>query len=145
MVSLRLPPLRELGKDVLIMASHFLNVFNMEFKKKVEGFTAAAEKALMSYSWPGNVRELSNCLERTMIFMEKECIDAPDLVIGHPEQGLHAQEWTIPPKGIILEDVERQLIISALQQAGGNKSKAARLLGLSRDTLRYRLEKFQIN
>ncbi len=144
-VSLRLPPLRELGEDVLIMASHFLKVFNMEFKKRVQGLTAAAEKALMSYSWPGNVRELSNCLERAMIFIEKEWIDAPDLVIGYAEQGLNAQEWTIPPKGIVLDDVERQLIISALRQAGGNKSKAARLLGLSRDTLRYRLEKFQLS
>jgi transcriptional regulator with PAS, ATPase and Fis domain len=143
-VSVHLPPLRELGDDVLIMANHFLKVFNMEFKKKVKGFTSSARNALLGYTWPGNVRELSNCLERAMIFVENDWIDEADLVVGHSEQGLHRQEWTIPPKGIILEDVERQLIISALRQAGGNKSKAARLLGLSRDTLRYRLEKFQL-
>jgi transcriptional regulator with PAS, ATPase and Fis domain len=143
-VSLLLPPLRELGEDVLIMADHFLKVFNMEFKKTVQGFTSSARKALLGYTWPGNVRELSNCLERAMIFVEKQWIDEADLVLGNPDQGPHGQEWAIPPKGIVLEDVERQFIISALRQAGGNKSKAARLLGLTRDTLRYRLEKFQL-
>jgi transcriptional regulator with PAS, ATPase and Fis domain len=144
-VSLPLPPLRDLGDDILLIAAHFLTVFNVEFKKKVEGFTQAAEKALLDYTWPGNVRELSNCLERAMIFIEKDWIDQADLVIGATQQSAHGQEWTVPPSGIVLEEVERQLIISALQRTSGNKSKAARLLGLSRDTLRYRLEKYQLS
>jgi transcriptional regulator with PAS, ATPase and Fis domain len=143
-VSLTLPPLRDLGEDILIIATHFLKVFNMEFKKKVKGLTKAAQKALLGYSWPGNVRELNNCLERAMIFIEKEWIDEADLVLGNPEEILASQEWTIPSTGIVLEEVERQLIISALQRTGGNKSKAARLLGLTRDTLRYRLDKYQL-
>jgi transcriptional regulator with PAS, ATPase and Fis domain len=144
-VSLLLPPLRDLGDDILLIAAHFLKIFNVEFKRKVKGFTQAAEKALLGYTWPGNVRELSNCLERAMIFIEKDWIDEADLVIGATQQSAHGQEWTVPPSGIVLEEVERQLIISALRRTSGNKSKAARLLGLSRDTLRYRLEKYQLS
>jgi transcriptional regulator with PAS, ATPase and Fis domain len=144
-VSLTLPPLRDLADDIILIAAHFLKVFILEFKKKVKGFTPAAEKALLSYTWPGNVRELSNCLERAMIFIEKDWIDEADLVIGAPEQISYGQEWAVPASGIDLEEVERQFIISALKRTGGNKSKAARLLGLSRDTLRYRLEKYQLS
>ena len=144
-VSLTLPPLRDLADDIILIAAHFLKVFILEFKKKVKGFTPAAEKALLGYTWPGNVRELSNCLERAMIFIEKDWIDEVDLVIGAPEQSSYGQEWAVPASGIELEEVERQFIISALRRTGGNKSKAARLLGLSRDTLRYRLEKYQLS
>ena len=79
-----------------------------------------------------------------MIFIEKDWIDEADLVFGAPEQSSYGQEWAVPASGIDLEEVERQFIISALKRTGGNKSKAARLLGLSRDTLRYRLEKYQL-
>ena len=86
-------------------------------------------------------------LERAMIFADKDMLDAPDLTIlgseSHPTQR-KAHQWAIPPGGIVLEDVEQQLILSALEQSGNNKSKAARLLGLTRDTLRYRLEKYKI-
>ena len=71
-VSLSLPPLRSLGEDVLVIAEQFLKIFNVEFKKKVKGFTSAAKSALLHYHWPGNVRELSNCLERAMIFIEND-------------------------------------------------------------------------
>jgi transcriptional regulator with PAS, ATPase and Fis domain len=143
-VSLVLPPLRMLEDDVLIIADHFLKIFNIEFKKHVKGFTEKAKKAIVAYSWPGNVRELSNALERTMIFIEKDYIDSSDLTIG--EKTAHGQEldWHVPPKGVSLEDVERQLLLSALQQSEGNKSKAAKLLQLSRDTFRYRLQKFNL-
>ncbi|OEU61977.1 MAG: hypothetical protein BBJ57_09210 [Desulfobacterales bacterium PC51MH44] len=144
-VSLTLPPLQNLGEDILIITDHLLTVFNMEFKKKVKGFTEAARQALLNHTWPGNVRELSNCLERAMIFNENEWIDETDLIFGHPVQTQDMREWSVPPTGIILEDVERRLIISAMQQAKDNKSKAARLLGLTRDTLRYRLEKYNLS
>jgi transcriptional regulator with PAS, ATPase and Fis domain len=146
-VSIKLPPLRELGDDIILLAEHLLKVFNVEFKKQVKGFSEDARRVLLNYSWPGNVRELSNCIERTMIFIEKDWIEAADLTVFAPkpsqvEQG--NEPWTLPPNGIVLEDVERQLIESALKQAGNNKSEAARLLGLSRDTLRYRLEKYKL-
>jgi DNA-binding NtrC family response regulator len=82
-----------------------------------------------------------------MIFIEKDTIEASDLSVyqSQPTPTNQAgQQWTIPPQGLNLEDVERQFIMSALQRAGHNKSKAARLLGLTRDTLRYRLEKYQL-
>ena len=143
-VSLTLPPLCDLGEDVLTIAEHFLNIFNIEFKKNVKGFTGAARQALLGYSWPGNVRELSNCLERAMIFIEKDRIDASDLIIAGPGLSSEKEEWNVPPGGIVLEEVERRLITSALSRADGNKSKAARLLGLTRDTLRYRMEKYKL-
>lgn len=147
-ISITLPPLRELKEDILIIATHLLKVFNIELKKQVQGFSKNARQALLNYSWPGNVRELSNCLERTMIFIENDWIEASDLVIYEPlspRPEPTIQQWTLPNDGIVLEDLERHLIDSALQQAGNNKSKAARLLGLTRDTLRYRLEKYKLS
>ena len=146
-VSITLPPLRELGEDIILLAEHLRKIYNIEFKSQVKGFTDDARQILLNYPWPGNVRELSNCLERIMIFTEKDWIEASDLAMlaskpMHSDQS--SQQWVIPPNGIILEDVERQLIESALKQAGNNKTKASRLLGLSRDTLRYRLEKHQL-
>ena len=136
-----------MGEDILIISEFLLKLFNIEFKKAVKGFTERARQILLSYPWPGNVRELSNCLERAMIFANEDTLDASDLVVfksqtNHTRQ--NAGQWAIPPDGIVLEEVERQLILSALEQSGNNKSKAARLLGLTRDTLRYRLEKYQL-
>jgi transcriptional regulator with PAS, ATPase and Fis domain len=140
-VSITLPPLRKMGEDILIIANHFLNIYNIEFKKNIKGFTREAEKTLLSYHWPGNVRELSNCLERALIFANNELLSQEDLLM-HQAQNLKIEHaWQIPPDGISLEAVERHLILSALERTKGNKSRAARLLGLTRDTFRYRLEK----
>lgn len=140
-VSLTLSPLRVLGNDILTIADHLLKNSNLELKKNVAGFTPAAQKAMLRHSWPGNVRELGNMIERAMIFNDSGTIEEKDLVFFTPKtQGEH-RTWSVPPEGIAIEQVERQLIESAMEIAGGNKSKAARLLGLSRDTLRYRLEK----
>ena len=147
-VSVTMPPLRELGTDILIISEYLLKLFNVEFRKDVKGFTEDARQLILNYSWPGNVRELSNCLERAMIFADHETLDATELVIFGPQAqpGNHpSQQWVVPPGGIVLENVERQLILSALEQSGNNKSKAARLLGLTRDTLRYRLDKYQLS
>ena len=145
-VSLPLPPLRELGDDILRIAEHLMNVYNVEFKKRVKGFSADACRELLDHPWPGNVRELGNCIERAMIFAEKEQIDASDLVLSplaDPVVAPDGDRWTVPSGGIDLEEVERRLIVLALNQSGQNKTKAARLLGLSRDTLRYRLDKYR--
>ena len=145
-VSLPLPPLRELGDDILRIAEHLMNVYNVEFKKRVKGFSADACRELLDHPWPGNVRELGDCIERAMIFAEKEQIDASDLVLSplaDPVVAPDGDRWTVPSGGIDLEEVERRLIVSALNQSGQNKTKAARLLGLSRDTLRYRLDKYR--
>ena len=143
-VSMTLPPLRELGEDVMLIADHFVRLLNVDFKKKVNGFSADARQALLTHSWPGNVRELSNCIERAMIFIDSNEIGLSDLVLITPSSGNDAVDescWTVPATGIDLEKVERRLILSALDRADNNQSKAARLLGLTRHTLRYRMEK----
>jgi transcriptional regulator with PAS, ATPase and Fis domain len=131
-VSITLPPLRELGEDIVLIAERFVDLLTVQFNKRVKGFTAAARKALLAHSWPGNVRELSNCIERAMIFIDGTEIDRQDLVLTTPAAGAAETDstcWTVPPSGIDLEAVERSLMLSALEQAGNNKSRAARLLG----------------
>ncbi len=139
--ALNLPPLREMGDDVLLIADHLLALFSIEFKRRVEGFTAPARRKLSHYHWPGNVRELSNCIERAMIFLDQPRVDADDLVLQAAPWPPGGENWKVPPTGLNLPEVERQLILSAMETAGQNKTRAARLLGISRDTLRYRLEK----
>ena len=120
-------------------------MFNLEFKKKVNGFSPDARRALLAHSWPGNVRQLSNAIERAMILIESDLIGISDLVLVTPSTGNDAVDdscWTVPPTGIDLDNVERRLIRSALDQAEDNTSKAARLLGLTRHTLRYRMKKY---
>ena len=143
-VTLTLPPLRTLGNDILIIADHLLKNSNLELKKNVAGFSPAARQAMLRHPWPGNVRELGNMIERAMIFNDSGMIDEGELVFFIPKKQLASQKWSVPQEGIVIEEVERQLIESAMAIAGGNKSKAARLLGLSRDTLRYRLEKHDV-
>ena len=143
-VSITLPPLRQLGEDIATIAQHFVELLNIQLNKKVKGISASARKTLLAHHWPGNVRELNNCIERAMIFIKGDQIDSDDLVLMTPAAGAPnagQQPWTVPSTGIELEDVERSLILSALEQADNNKSKAARLLGLTRHTLRYRMEK----
>ncbi len=139
--ALNLPPLREMDEDLLLIADHLLKLFNIELKRRVVGFTPAARRKLLDYHWPGNVRELSNCIERAMIFLDRSQVDADDLTMLETTVPPVDGAWKVPPTGLRLEEVERRLIFSALETAGNNKTKAARLLGISRDTLRYRLEK----
>jgi transcriptional regulator with PAS, ATPase and Fis domain len=147
-VFIDLPPLRKMGDDIILIAEYLRKRFNVEFGKQVRRFSTRAKKLLLDYTWPGNVRELSNCIERAMIFNESNSIEPESLTISNqfgdpPLDG--TQQFIIPPDGINLEDVERRLITAALKQAGNNKSKAARLIGLTRDTLRYRLEKYNLS
>ena len=137
-----------MGDDIILIAEYLRKRFNVEFGKQVRRFSTRAKKLLLDYTWPGNVRELSNCIERAMIFNESDSIEPESLTISNqfgdpPLDG--TQQFIIPPDGINLEDVERRLITAALKQAGNNKSKAARLIGLTRDTLRYRLEKYNLS
>ncbi len=141
--ALNLPPLREMGPDILLIADHLLKLYSIEFKRRVAGFTPAAHQKLRQYHWPGNVRELSNCIERAMIFLDRPQVDADDLTLQTHSATPTGDAWKVPPDGLNLPEVERQLIFSALETAGHNKTRAARLLGISRDTLRYRLEKLR--
>ncbi len=147
-IPISLPPLRERPEDIPLLVKHFIDHFNREFKKNTRGVTHTAMQALMEYPWPGNIRELKNLIERVMILENKEMIDHPDLpteiLVQEPYKPVE-QAFTLPPGGVILEDVEKSLIEQALKRTGGNQTRAAKLLGLTRDTLRYRLKKFDLD
>lgn len=144
-VNVALPALRELGDDVIVLAEHFIKIYNLDFKKKITGLAAEARQLLCAYHWPGNVRELRNIIERAMIFCETAEIHVVDLSLpGAAAIASNTDPVQLPAAGIALEDLEKSLLTQALQRAQGNKTRAATLLGLSRDTFRYRLEKFGI-
>ena len=137
-ISLRIPPLRERPQDILPLAKLFLERFAREMRRPVEGLTPEAEQLLVRYPWPGNVRELRNVMERAVILGGQGRIGPeslpPELRAGAPRGGGMGA----------LQEMERRMIEEALRRAGGNKSEAARLLGVSRDLLRYRMRKYGI-
>lgn len=147
-ISVTIPPLRQRKEDIPLLVRHFTSCFNKEFRKAFKGIRKDALEALSAYSWPGNVRELRNVIERVIIIENKKFIELQDLpaeIIGLEPQPISDVQFQLPPKGVVIEDVEKSLILQALDKSRGNQTKAAKLLGLTRDTLRYRLKKFHIN
>ncbi len=142
-VQLTLPPLRELGTDILEITEHLIHHFNIKFNKTVKGLSKQAMQTIQTYHWPGNVRELSNVIERAMIFATSEILQTSDIFFQQPISNPE-QEWHIPPEGLKLDQLEKQLIKEALKKTNGNKTSAAKLLGLTRDTFRYRIEKHNL-
>jgi DNA-binding NtrC family response regulator len=135
-----LPPLRERRGDVLQLANFYINRYNSEFRKRVKGLTADAQALLEQYRWPGNVRELRNAIERAMLLADKDRL-APDdfTTLSRTTQ---TATFRLPPDGVNLEEVERQLLVQALDRCHGNQTRAGALLGINRDQVRYRIEKF---
>ncbi len=146
-IPIYLPPLRERRDDITLLAGHFIDVFNREFKKNVKSLSREAEDWFISYPWPGNVRELRNIIERAMI-LENEQYILPDHLPVELSSDSNAadignlEHVKLPDGGLDIEKVERELIRQALDQTGRNQTKAARLLNLTRDALRYRMQKF---
>jgi DNA-binding NtrC family response regulator len=138
---LRLPPLREHPEDVPALVHFFIDSFNREFKKRIAGLSPAAEHLLQHYSWPGNVRELRNVVERAMLLAEGQRLEAQDFGMLSATPG-GGDPFELPANGVHLDDLERSLVVQALRRSGGNQTKAAALLGLNRDQIRYRIEKF---
>ncbi len=136
-----LPPLRERTGDVAVLASHFVSQYAREFRKGVWGLTADAIRRLEMYGWPGNVRELKNAVERAVLLAEGERLLPEDFLLGSAGGGA-ADAFRLPPAGVDLEELERDLVVQALRRTGGNQTQAARLLHLNRDQIRYRVEKF---
>ena len=135
-----LPPLRERKGDVPLLASYYIERFNREFKKRVRGLSPAATKLLEQYQWPGNVRELRNAIERAMLLIDRDRLEPDDFTTL--TRSVEATAFKLPPGGVNLDEVERQLLTQALERAGGSQSQAAQLLGINRDQVRYRIEKF---
>jgi len=138
-----LPPLRERAEDIVPLASYFVESFDREFQRGVRGLTPAAQRLLLAYSWPGNVRELRNTIERAVLLAEGNMLDVGDFSGLAPARRATA-EFVLPPGGISLREVERELVIQALERARGNQTRAAQLLGLTRDQVRYRIAKFHL-
>jgi DNA-binding NtrC family response regulator len=149
-ILLRLPPLRERGEDVLTLAQHFLRRFTAKYGKQAERLDPRARDLLLSYPWPGNVRELSHVIERAVLWSKGSMLDVEHLALEvPPDQAEAAAEAaavppTSRPAGMELEQWERSLIEQALRESDGNQTRAAQRLGISRDTLRYRLKKYGI-
>jgi two-component system, NtrC family, response regulator AtoC len=135
-----LPPLRERRGDVPLLAVFYIDRFNREFRKRVRGLTPAATKTLEQYQWPGNVRELRNAIERAMLLIDREWLEPDDFTTL--TRTVTPTQFKLPAEGVNLEEVERQLLLQALDRAGGNQTQAAQLLGINRDQVRYRIEKF---
>jgi transcriptional regulator with PAS, ATPase and Fis domain len=141
-----LPPLCDRGEDIKLLGHHFLASFAQEFRRDVNGLTPEAWEKLGSYNWPGNVRELRNAIERAVLLSKNTTLEPTDFILGMGDSAdaIGIQNLQLPPKGVDLQEVEEQLVRQAMNRANGNQSKAARLLSLSRDQLRYRLEKFNL-
>jgi DNA-binding NtrC family response regulator len=137
-VPIHLPPLRERKDDLPLLIEHFLCSFTAEYGKRITGLTERAMTRLLEYSWPGNVRELENCLEQAVLLAEGSRLD-----IAHfPSIGRGRSYAALSPAGLSLREVEKRYILETLRQAGGNRSKAARILKISVRGLQYKLHRY---
>jgi two-component system, NtrC family, response regulator AtoC len=157
-ILLHLPPLRERGEDILLLAQHFLRRFSGKYGKDTRRIDEHAGRALLGYPWPGNVRELSHVIERAVLWSRNQTLTVEDLSLAAPapqpqsqsqsvpsiadRDSTHQPTSPLPPDGGDLTQWERSLIERAMREAGGNQTRAAQRLGITRDTLRYRLKKF---
>ena len=149
-IELNVPPLRERGDDVLLLTDHFLDHHAKRYGKSGLRISKEAKATMRAYSWPGNVRELRNVIENAVLLSEGDLIGpdalslSPTLAAASGASSARVFPPPLPIEGIRLEDVERDLVRQALERESWNVTRAARLLGLSRDTLRYRIDKYQL-
>jgi DNA-binding NtrC family response regulator len=135
-----LPPLRERRGDITRLASYYIDRYNQEFRKRVRGLSPSAQSLLEQYQWPGNIRELRNAIERAMLLADRAHLEPEDFTTL--TRSVAATQFRLPAEGLSLDEVERQLLVQALDRAGGNQTQAGQLLGINRDQVRYRIEKF---
>jgi transcriptional regulator with GAF, ATPase, and Fis domain len=145
-VPIDIPPLREHKEDIPGLATLFLARFAKDSgrEEKITGISPAAMQLLVGHYWPGNVRELQNVIERACALAQGGQLEVSDIQLDSPRNRNHAASDRFLPDGMTLDQWEDEMIREALKRAGGNKSQAARLLGLSRNALRYRLSKIGI-
>ncbi|MDR1489171.1 MAG: sigma 54-interacting transcriptional regulator [Desulfovibrio sp.] len=134
-VSVTLPALRERREDIPLLAAHFLRVFAAKNNKQVKGYTPGAMDKLIKYSWPGNVRELENAVERAVVLLVGEYISERELPPGIADEETSAFARQNEFSNMTLEEIERVIVLNTLEDTGGNKSEAARRLGITRKTL----------
>jgi len=158
-IQIDLPPLREREDDALLLAKYYIAHFNERLRKRIRGLSSEVKETFRRYTWPGNVRELRNVIERVMILEDSDLIgpdwlprgligderavfSKPVAAVPQPA-GVATPSFQLPDEGIDLEQVELSLVRQAMERSGGNQSRAAELLGVSRDQLRYRLKKIE--
>jgi DNA-binding NtrC family response regulator len=139
--TIQLPPLKERREDIPLLVHHFIEKFNGETGKRVQGVAPSALAVLQSYPWPGNIRELRNTVERAMILVDGEVISEdhlpPDM---HPSR---AEAAVIRmPLGVPMDQIEKEYILASLQKNGGNKARTAEILGISEKTLYNKLNRY---
>lgn len=145
-VSLQAPPLRERREDIPILAQHFLRLFADRNNKTIKGFTPEAMGEFLSYSWPGNIRELMNAVERGVVLTRSDFLDTGDLALMTEQDAVSGEIQTDKTsQNLSLEEIEKKSILETLAACNGNKSEAARRLGITRKTLRMKLQKYQMN
>jgi len=140
-----LPPLRDRGSDVILLADHFVLKYSKEMGKNVKRISTPAIESFLSYKWPGNVRELENCVERAVLLTKTDTIDCvhlpPSLQLRDTELGKRERSKL----SSVVEAQERALIIEALEETGGNQTKAAKMLGTTKRVIQYKISKMGIN
>jgi len=138
-------PLRERREDIPLLVDHFLKRFATEFRKPVNDIAGDALRKLESYEWPGNVRELKNVIERAVLLGSGPVLAADDLTLGRNTVAAPEKDkklFSIPAKGFKFDDLEKDIVLQALERTNGNQTKAGELLGMTRDQIHYRMEKF---
>lgn len=154
-IQIDIPALRERGDDVLLLAQHYIDTLGskLRLRKKITSLSREVVDVFRKYNWPGNVRELRNVIERALILEDNETITTeclPGGFVGMPSAQLSsangensAAQFVLPSEGISLDEAELSFVSQAIERSGGNQTKAAELLGISRDQLRYRLKKLE--
>jgi two-component system, NtrC family, response regulator AtoC len=161
-IQIDIPPLRERGDDILLLAEYYIEMLNerLRLRRRIRGLAPPVMEAFRRYTWPGNVRELRNVVERAMILEDSELITTEylprDLAAqvggatsssaasaAAPSTAPSGQLVTLPRTGVSLDELETSLVRQAIERSGGNQTRAAELLGISRDQLRYRLKKLE--
>ena len=139
-----LPPLRSRADDIPVLVHYFVDAYNTEFRKRVRGVTDEAMRLLKAYGWPGNIRELRNAVERAMLLVDGDQLTADQFPVATGAGARLTEAVELPATGIDLEQLERSLVVQALERSGWNQTRAAGFLGLNRDQIRYRIEKFKL-
>ena len=153
-IQIDIPPLRERGDDVLLLSQHYIDTIGARLKRsqRIKGLSSEAKEVFRKYNWPGNVRELRNIIERALILEDSDEITVEYLPVGLTtnlrlsppgDAQQTSTRFVLPPEGISLDEAELSFVRQAIERSGGNQTRAAELLGISRDQLRYRLKKLE--
>ena len=144
-VPINIPPLRERSADIPLLARHFVDKLAAAIGSRAETISEEAIERLLTYHWPGNVRELENVIERSLVLCSGDRLEAADIRLDIDPRARQRTAEDFLPDGVTLDEYEQSIIREALRRAAGNKSQAARLLGLTRNALRYRLSQMGLD